>query len=606
MWLLLVVAGTGYLARCWQKSRKFRPGCCLLKCNVTLRSSQGSPAYTPRRGGSTTVGRRGLHKRSQSAREVGRKILHGRKEGKSVTSDLNDNLGFPDKVFDDSLCSEDLATPGEEKTSSLLLCMHGKNHHESFRSNYFCMKNIAANEDPTESASLGQLVHAVPACSDFLRDQVNKDERGHRIPLKLKKMTERACHLLAKVARGFGHRACSKLFKGTTGSSSLRPPNTRDVHVFKYLTHGKPCNRPFSDEKLKKQRFGRYFVHSQHLKELLDVEVFGHCRRCNHLPIPSSSNDPENAISCSADFAGLSMAPSGRYPLVDKVSGDWVDSFETASVFSRPMDCLHSFNEVSYVALGLAMGVLLVTTSRNNELEMILRKNNTLIQELKEEMDSKLERDPLKLLEVEKVPSGTTFANLSCSQKVHLPSEISSWPSRGGKDPSKFFNANNSHEANASFGFDYLEAELEAELQLIELNLSNTEQAECESKQIQFFQNDWQPEGDENGYVDNPEEDDTSYVDIDIYDPVAMHDAGQVHESDFVVPPLELERRLWQVLEQRHEERICELENDLRVTQETVTAKEMEVRWWKDRVLLLMETSLEGKAEVLHPGCLNV
>eukprot|EP00250_Pteridium_aquilinum_P035850 c99_g1_i1 orf=84-344(+) len=69
----------------------------------------------------------------------------------------------------------------------------------------------------------------------------------------------------------------------------------------------------------------------------------------------------------------------------------------------------------------------------------------------------------------------------------------------------------------------------------------------------------------------------------------------QLYESDFIVSPVELERRLWQVLEQRQEERICELENDLHITHEKVTAKELEIQWWKDRVWWLMETSLGGK-----------
>lgn len=103
-------------------------------------------------------------------------------------------------------------------------------------------------------------------------------------------------------------------------------------------------------------------------------------------------------------------------------------------------------------------------------------------------------------------------------------------------------------------------------------------------------QENWQPEGD-----------DSLYVDIDFHDSMPVQDAELLYESDFVVPPLELERRLWQVLEQRQEERICELENDLHMTNEKVTAKEVEVQWWKDRVWWLMETSLGGKNDNIQP-----
>ncbi|MCO5586435.1 hypothetical protein L7F22_040375 [Adiantum nelumboides] len=614
MWLLLVAAGTGYLVRYWQKSRKFKTGTCLYKCNATINFLQESPLDTPRRRGRLiTLGRRGFRRPSQSTKRLGRNLFH-RMVGTTHARGLDDDSGFSDKVSDHLLCTNnffgqcdsDHGTSGQEQTSSLLFCTHETNHYELLKKSLLPNADIVANENSTDNASLvtapvRQLVLAVPACSGFLSSKVIGGERRHGLPLKLKKLTENGFHFITKVARGFGHRTCSTLLSRTNGSPNLKPIfslKMRDVHVSKYSSYGNIDYKTLSEEKKKEQKFGGFLVHSQKLKTLFDPEFLEHCKRWNFLPSSSS------------------MA---RVSLVDNVSGDWVHAFETASQFANPASSfgasnleplcsrendVRSFNEISYVALGLAMGVLLVATSCSNELEdlhMLLRKNITLVQELRKEIDSRFEPDSSKLPEVEKVPSA--HSNMTCSQKVHSHPEVISWPSRGQKDSVKLFKASINHEANESREFGNLEAELEAELQLLALNGCSFEQVDFGSRWTEHCQNNWLPEGDENGFVDKPEEDELSCMDINIHNPQAVEDAGQLYDSDFVIPPLELERRLWQVLEQRHEERICELENDLRVSQETITAKELEVQWWKDRVRWLIETSPKEKSEDLHPGC---
>ncbi|MCO5580513.1 hypothetical protein L7F22_034381 [Adiantum nelumboides] len=575
---------------------------------------------------------------SQSTKRLGRKLSH-RMVGTTHARGLDDDSGFSDKVSHHLLCTHnfsgrfvsDHGTTGQEQASSLIFCMHGTNHYEFLKESYTCTTksllpnaDIDANENSTENASLvtapvRQLLLAVSACSGFLSSKVIGGERRHGLPLKLKKLTEKAFHFITKAARGFGHRTCSTLLSGTNGSSNLKPNfslKTRAVHVSKDLSYGKIDYKTLSEEKKKEQKYGVSLVHSQNLKTLFEPEFLGHCKRWNFLP---SSSSISKAISCSPNFTGLGMA---RISLIDNVSGDWVHTFETVSQFPNPASSfaasnleslcsrendVRSFSEVSYVALGLAMGVLLVATSRSNELEdlqMLLKKNITLVQVLRKEIASRFEPDSSKLPEVEKVSSA--HSNMTCSQKVHSHPEVISWPSRGEKESLKLFKASNNHEANdESRGFGSLEAELEAELQLLALNGSSFEQVDCESRWTKHSQNNWLSEGDENGFVDKREEDESSYMDINIHNPQAVKDAGQLYDSDFVIPPLELERRLWQVLEQRHEERICELENDLHVSQETITAKELEVQWWKDRVRWLMETSHKEKSEDLHPGCMR-
>ncbi|KAJ8450442.1 hypothetical protein Cgig2_002127 [Carnegiea gigantea] len=59
------------------------------------------------------------------------------------------------------------------------------------------------------------------------------------------------------------------------------------------------------------------------------------------------------------------------------------------------------------------------------------------------------------------------------------------------------------------------------------------------------------------------------------------------------VPPLELERRLHELLEARQEERIKELENHLECMKKRFQEKEVEVTWWKDTARLISKQVTE-------------
>eukprot|EP00250_Pteridium_aquilinum_P024007 c2813_g1_i1 orf=582-1925(+) len=148
MWLLLVAAGTGYLARCWQKARKFKSGSRVLKANAAIHVSQRSPSCTPKRGRPTTSSRRGLRKRSQSAKGLNRKLLPGRRDGrlaKTHTRDWDENLGSSEKFFEGLLLGEDFSgqcasalkdqdTPGQVQALFEASCLHGNNYKEPYQS----------------------------------------------------------------------------------------------------------------------------------------------------------------------------------------------------------------------------------------------------------------------------------------------------------------------------------------------------------------------------------------------------------------------------------------------------------------------------------------
>ncbi|KAI5076652.1 hypothetical protein GOP47_0008717 [Adiantum capillus-veneris] len=74
-------------------------------------------------------------------------------------------------------------------------------------------------------------------------------------------------------------------------------------------------------------------------------------------------------------------------------------------------------------------------------------------------------------------------------------------------------------------------------------------------------------------------------------------DSEEEGENGGTMSMLELERKLWQVFQERQEERISELEGALELALSKLHAKEEELRWWKSRASWLMEQSF-GSASV--------
>ncbi|XP_021738170.1 protein POLAR LOCALIZATION DURING ASYMMETRIC DIVISION AND REDISTRIBUTION-like isoform X2 [Chenopodium quinoa] len=124
-------------------------------------------------------------------------------------------------------------------------------------------------------------------------------------------------------------------------------------------------------------------------------------------------------------------------------------------------------------------------------------------------------------------------------------------------------------------GINHLEAELAAELDRMQLDV------------------------DAGGYVETGESSDLQQEVTEIpsentaIGSVSMS-TGEVIDPQYVdntefcgVPPLELERRLHEVLETRQEERIKELEAHLERMTKKLQEKEVEVTWWKDTAKLI-------------------
>ncbi|KAF4348960.1 hypothetical protein F8388_019135 [Cannabis sativa] len=117
---------------------------------------------------------------------------------------------------------------------------------------------------------------------------------------------------------------------------------------------------------------------------------------------------------------------------------------------------------------------------------------------------------------------------------------------------------------------DELEAELEAEFERLQLRL-DTEHSQHQSLKVVM----------NTAYSENQS---LSYVEV-IDDPQELC----TEELENGVRPIELERKLYQLLELRQEERIKELEEALECANHKLKEKELEVSWWKDTAHLISQ-----------------
>lgn len=66
-------------------------------------------------------------------------------------------------------------------------------------------------------------------------------------------------------------------------------------------------------------------------------------------------------------------------------------------------------------------------------------------------------------------------------------------------------------------------------------------------------------------------------------------EANMKLEGNFGVPPYELERRLHELLEERQQEQIKELESALECAKGKIRKTELEVAWWKNTTHLISQ-----------------
>ncbi|KAH7574055.1 hypothetical protein ACOSP7_008042 [Xanthoceras sorbifolium] len=138
-------------------------------------------------------------------------------------------------------------------------------------------------------------------------------------------------------------------------------------------------------------------------------------------------------------------------------------------------------------------------------------------------------------------------------------------------------------------GMDRLEAELEAELERLQLHLDR-------EKLLQHIEQEREEET-----VEDTASASQSLSSGEVIDPV-IDPQEACHEVDCGVPPYELERRLHEVQEARQQEQIRELEAALECARYKLREKEMEISWWKDTARLMSKHVARPPRFLSEPG----
>lgn len=241
---------------------------------------------------------------------------------------------------------------------------------------------------------------------------------------------------------------------------------------------------------------------------------------------------------------------------------------------------------------GLGFGVVFMVTSSKKEIEKLRelqKETERLFKDLKEEVSrrnfsndsSQIVQNGKDMLseyhyakrEIEDTKDRMAFVSQSSSGR--LESGIS-----GNECNSSAQSIITTESTPELSGMAQLEAELEAELERMELNL--TAERSCE---LETFSGSEIP-----GNI--------VYNDLNVSGipgKKSNHDQEDGDRASYGVSPIELERRLHELLQKRQEDRIAELEADLKITEDELVDKEKELSWWKERVCQLLQGNDEAK-----------
>ncbi|KAL9313232.1 hypothetical protein ACSQ67_018684 [Phaseolus vulgaris] len=230
--------------------------------------------------------------------------------------------------------------------------------------------------------------------------------------------------------------------------------------------------------------------------------------------------------------------------------------------------------------LGVGCGLLYLLAASKNELgKMVeLRKEmEVLLQDVKGELQSKdaflkplKQNDALALsmTDIQEVSSSDSHISIH-SQTQYVQPE-----SKRNMVPNNFLECNISEQGECAEEINDLQAEFENELLRLQLYLDGEagfEDAKQEGVKV----------------TDKDSSSKSSHSSS--FGEIIMEPLGASYDVSFGVPPIELERRLHELLEARLEERITELESALECTTQKLMKKEIEATWWKDTARLLSQ-----------------
>ncbi|KAM5564684.1 protein POLAR LOCALIZATION DURING ASYMMETRIC DIVISION AND REDISTRIBUTION [Rosa sericea] len=221
--------------------------------------------------------------------------------------------------------------------------------------------------------------------------------------------------------------------------------------------------------------------------------------------------------------------------------------------------------------LGVACGLLCVVAAGKNELNKMVEMRTQMeliLQNAEQELGSKnaLINNPKPAAESNEI----NFTSFSTNfQQASTSGSQFSLQSVGGRDECSDYCVGNEGEGDEYVaGIDQLEAELRAELGRLQLQLDSESTSKSPQQQRVEGMGD---------IGSNRREGDSASTDYS--------DHEMLWGCGFA--PLELERKLHEVLEARQEERIKELEDALECAEQKLEEKEREVSWWRNAAILM-------------------
>ncbi|PIN04852.1 hypothetical protein CDL12_22616 [Handroanthus impetiginosus] len=225
--------------------------------------------------------------------------------------------------------------------------------------------------------------------------------------------------------------------------------------------------------------------------------------------------------------------------------------------------------------LGVGFGLICLIAARRNELRMVelQTKIEKLLQNLQTELQNR-EKKPVS--KPSKSSISSSFSNNGVHEtpyaEEHDSVEYSS--SHDVRGP-EFGISSNRYRREKSLRMDQLEAELEAEFDRLNVQMDedfclNSSEQQCSEINVEESAPEWSQETGLEEVIEQQQ--DFSY-----------------DEYYYGVPPRELERKLHELLEQRQQERINELESALEYTIEKLEEKGREISWWTNTARLISE-----------------
>ncbi|KAK7351348.1 hypothetical protein VNO77_10729 [Canavalia gladiata] len=235
-------------------------------------------------------------------------------------------------------------------------------------------------------------------------------------------------------------------------------------------------------------------------------------------------------------------------------------------------------NDTSF-KLGVGCGLLYLIAASKNELDKMveLRKEmEMLLQNVKGEMQSK--DALLKLLKHSDALAFSTtnipeVSDSSSHLSIHSETPNLLPEAEGNMVNNGFLEYDISEQDECAEEINDLQAEFEIELQRLQMYLDEeTAFEDTQQERVKVTVKDSRSKSHSSSFGE-----------------IIMEPQGASSDASFGVPPVELERRLHELLEVRLQEQITELESALECTTKKLIEKEIEVTWWKDAARLISQ-----------------